>query len=140
MVNKENIDNKVMNDFDSWNEVKKQVDAENAPPDRFPKEGEVWMIVLGKNIGFEQNGSGGNFSRPVVIIKKFNNHMFWAVPLSTKQKKFDFYFNYTDPNNQNVSAILAQMKLISVKRLKRKIYDIETALLDNLKRKLRSYF
>ncbi len=128
-----------MNDFDSWNKLKKRIDAEKNEPDKFPKEGEVWMSGLGKNIGFEQNGSGDNFSRPVLIVKKFNNHMFWVVPLSTKQKNFDFYFNYTDPNSQKVSTILAQMKLISVKRLKRKLYDISDGLFDQMRQKLKSF-
>jgi mRNA interferase MazF len=79
----------------------------------FPKEGEVWMCSLGKNIGYEQNGSGESFLRPIMIIKKFNNHMFWTIALSTKQKRFDFYFNYTDPNGLKVAGILAQMKLTS---------------------------
>ena len=128
-----------MDNFDSWNELKKKIDAAKNEPDKFPKEGEIWMSNLGKNIGFEQNGSGDSFSRPILIIKKFNNHMFWAIPLSTKQKSFDFYFNYTDPNNQKVSAILAQMKLISVKRLKRKLYDIPDELLGQIKQKLKSF-
>jgi mRNA interferase MazF len=128
-----------MKDFDSWNELKKKVDVEKNEPDRFPKEGEVWMSSLGKNIGYEQNGSGDNFSRPILIVKKFNNHMFWVVPLSTKQKDFDFYFNYTDPNDQKVSAILAQMKLVSVKRLKRKLYDFPHKLFDEMKQKIKSF-
>lgn len=128
-----------MNNFDSWNEVKKKINNENANPDRFPGEGEVWMSALGKNIGFEQDGSGNNFSRPILIIKKFNNHMFWIVPLSTKQKGFDFYFNYTDPNNQKVSAILAQMRLVSIKRLKRKLYNFPKTQLLEIKQKIRSF-
>lgn len=128
-----------MKDFDSWNELKKKIDVEENTPDRFPKEGEVWMSSLGKNIGYEQNGSGDNFSRPILIVKKFNNHMFWIIPLSTKQKDFDFYFNYTDPNDQEVSAILAQMKLLSVKRLKRKLYDIPNKLFDEMRQKLKSF-
>jgi len=128
-----------MNDFDNWNELKKKIDVEKNEPDRFPKEGEVWMSSLGKNIGFEQNGSGDNFSRPILIIKKFNNQMFWVIPLSTKQKDFDFYFNYTDINNQKVSVILAQMKLLSVKRLKRKLYDIPNKLFDEMKQKIKSF-
>lgn len=128
-----------MKDFDSWNELKKNIEAEKNDPDKFPKEGEVWMCSLGRNIGFEQNGSEDNFSRPILIIKKFNNHMFWAISLSTKQKDFDFYFNYTDPNNQKVSAILAQMKLVSVKRLKRKLYEIPNELFDEMKQKLKSF-
>lgn len=128
-----------MEDFDAWNELKKKIDSEQNEPGFFPKEGEVWMATVGKNIGFEQNGSGNNFSRPILIIKKFNNHMFWVVPLSTKQKGFDFYFNYTDPNNQKVSAILAQVKLMSVKRLKRKLYEISSELFDQMKRKFTSF-
>ncbi len=128
-----------MKDFDLWNELKKNVEAEENDPNKFPKEGEVWMSTLGKNIGFEQNGSGNNFSRPVLIVKKFNNHMFWVVSLSTKQKNFDFYFNYIDPNDQKVSAILAQMKLFSVKRLKRKIYDMPKELFAEMKQKLKSF-
>jgi len=126
-------------DFDSWNELKKKIEAEKNEPDKFPKEGEVWMSSLGRNIGFEQNGSGANFSRPVLIVKKFNNHMFWCVSLSTKQKNFDFYFNYTDQNNQKVSAILAQMKLVSVKRLKRKLYELSRDKLQEIKLKLKSF-
>ena len=128
-----------MKDFDSWNELKKKIEDEKNDPDKFPKEGEVWMSSLGRNIGYEQNGSGDNFSSPILIIKKFNNHMFWAISLSTKQKDFDFYFNYTDPNNQKVSAILAQMKLVSVKRLKRKLYDVPNELFDEIKQKLKSF-
>lgn len=128
-----------MNDFDQWNELKKVIEAQENDPNKFPKEGEVWMSSLGKNIGYEQNGSGDNYSRPLLIIKKFNNHMFWAVALSTKQKNYDFYFNYTDPHEQQVSAILAQMKLISVKRFKRKIYDISNGLLLEIKDRLKSF-
>lgn len=128
-----------MEDFDSWNKLKKKIAIEDEIPDRFPKEGEVWMSSVGKNVGFEQNGSGDSFSRPVLVIKKFNNHMFWVVPLSTKQKKFDFYFNYTDPNNEKVSAILAQMKLFSIKRFKRKLYDIPDSIFIQMKDKIKLF-
>ena len=64
--------------------------------------------------------------------------MFWCVPLSTKQKRFDFYFNFTDPNGLKVSVILAQLKLTSIKRLKRKLYEIEPDLLVRMKEKLQT--
>jgi mRNA interferase MazF len=125
-------------DFDIWNELKK-IQLADSELNYFPKEGEVWMSSLGKNIGYEQNGSGDNFARPMLVVKKFNNHMFWCVPLSTKQKRFDFYFNFTDPNEQKVSAILAQLKLVSVKRLKRKLYEIAPDLLTQMREKLKSF-
>ena len=128
-----------MKDFNRWNELKKKIDVNEDIPNNFPREGEVWMTDIGLNIGYEQNGSEDNFSRPMLIIKKFNNHMFWAIPLSTKQKDFDFYFNYTDPSGQKVSAILAQMKLVSVKRLKRDIYILPKELFDQIKQKLKFF-
>ena len=128
-----------MKDFDSWNQLKKKIDEKDTLLDKFPKEGEIWMTDVGLNIGYEQNGSGDNFSRPMLIVKKFNNHMFWAVPLSTKQKGLDFYFNYTDPNGEKVSAILAQMKLVSVKRLKRDIYVMPDKIFSEIKQTLKSF-
>lgn len=126
-------------DFDCWNEIKKLIDREEVELNRFPKEGEVWLSVLGKNIGFEQNGGSPGFSRPVLVIKKFNNSMFWAVPLSTKQKNIDFYWNFIDPSGRYVSVILAQMKLISVKRLRRKLYDMPCVFLQEIRRKLKTF-
>lgn len=131
-----------MNDFDSWNELKKKLESEIEDKEKFPKVREAWMCNLGRNIGFEQNGSGENFSRPILVVKKFNNQMFWVVPLSTKQKDLDFYFNYTDPDSQKVSAILAQMKLMSVKRLKRlkrKLYEIDQDLMNKILNKIKSF-
>lgn len=125
-----------MNDFDTWNRIKKELNNSENYPEKFPKEGEVWMSSLGHNLGYEQNGSGEQFSRPVLVIKKFNNHMFWVVPLSTKQKSLDFYFNYTDVNNQKVSAILAQMKLFSIKRLKRNMYTVDNNLMAEIRERL----
>lgn len=127
-----------MNDFDHWN-TQKQVLESDTHVDRFPKVGEVWMSAFGRNLGFEQNGSGDNFSRPVLIIKKFNNQMFWAVPLSTKQKSLDFYYNFTDHSGTKVSAILAQLKLVSVKRLRRKMNDMHASDLQAVLEKLKSF-
>jgi len=80
-------------DFDRWNEIKKRL-ARDAPlPPAFPRDGEVWMCSLGKHLGREQDGGSQDFSRPVLIVKKFNNEIFWVVPLSTKQKPLNFYFN-----------------------------------------------
>ena len=32
-----------MKDFDNWNELKKTIEADKNDPDKFSKEGEVWM-------------------------------------------------------------------------------------------------
>lgn len=119
---------------------KKNIESDSDDIKYYPKTGEVWMSSLGLNIGYEQDGSGKGYSRPVLIVHKFNNHMFWSIPLSTKQKKFDFYYNFTDMNNHKVSAILAQLRLISVKRLNRRLYDISPNMFIEIKTKLRDIF
>ena len=126
-------------DFDAWNEQKKKIEISVLKPRYFPREGEVWMCFVGKNIGLEQNGGGGNFSRPMLIIKKFNNQMFWAVPLSTKQKEFYFYYNFSDPTGREVSAVLAQLKLVSFKRLNRKFYTMPKNNMSEIKELLKSF-
>jgi mRNA interferase MazF len=125
-----------MEEFDVWNELKKKIEIRDYLLDKFPKEGEIWISSIGKNIGFEQNGKGEVFSRPVLVVKKFNNQMFWIVPLSSKQKNFDFYFNYKDSLGRKVSVILAQMKLMSLKRFIRDVDQMDTDLFLEIKKKL----
>lgn len=124
-----------MNEFDIWNDLKKKIESAEYVPNKFPEEGEVWITIFGKNVGYEQD----RFARPGLVIKKFNNRMVWIVPLSTKQKDFDFYFNFTDPRGVPVSAILAQLKLMSTKRLEAKLYRIDIDAYLNIKEKLRSF-
>ena len=109
-------------EFERWNKQKKEIALRFNTRFQFPKEKEVRMCILGKNIGKEQNGSGVNFLRPVLVVKIFNNQMFWIVPLSTKQKNLDFYYNFTDPNGTKVAAVLAQLRLVSITRFKRLVY------------------
>ncbi len=120
--------------YQKWHELKCYINKKT--PNMFPKEREVWVIYFGKNIGYEQNGSGSNFIRPCLVLKKFNNKMFWVVPLSSKQKDLDFYLNFTDKSDQKVSLIIAQLKLISVSRFDRKMYDINTDLFIKVKDKI----
>jgi len=105
----------------------------------FPKEGEVWVAILGKNIGSEINGGLHNFSRPVLVVKKFSNQIYWAVPLSTKQKSLDFYLNFTDVDGQKVALILAQLRLINIRRFRRKVYDIAPEIFRDIRQRLIGY-
>ena len=123
--------------FDFWNAQKKVL--QKSEPTLFPAEREVWMAATGKNLGFEQDGSGDHFSRPVLIVKKFNNQMFWAAPLSAKQKQFDFYYNCVDTAGRKISVILAQLRLVSVKRCKRNMYLFSAVDFEEVKRRLRTF-
>lgn len=126
-------------DFDRWNNVKKKVNAASDSDSFFPKERWVWICSIGVNVGYEQDGVGESFERPVLVIKKFNNKMFWVAPLSTKQKDFDFYYNFTDGDGNKVSVIIAQLRLISVKRFIRDMYVMEEGDFSNVISRLRGF-
>lgn len=127
-----------MNEYNSWNQIKIQL-SEGVVIDKFPKEREVWMCFVGKNIGQEQNGVGEQFLRPVMVIKKFNNKIFWVIPLTSKQKKLDFYYNFTDPTGKQVAAVIAQFKLLSIQRFSRRMYEINNNEFISLKETIKSF-
>jgi len=125
--------------FDQWNEIKKYINNGEINSELFPKQGEIWMCILGKNVGREQNGGGNNFSRAMLVLKKFNNEIFWVVCLSTKQKNVDYYYNFDKNSTIKGSAILAQIRLIHIKRFKRKLSDLNQKDFMNIKKKLIEY-
>lgn len=131
-----NNKNKIMKkDFDKWNSKKIIVNDTNRIP--FFHEREIWFCFLGANIGFEQDGQGEDFQRPVVIIKKFNKEICWAIPLSKTKKRGKYYFDF--PFNTEITsvAILSQIKLIDAHRLSRKIGDMYEKDFSDLTKKLK---
>jgi len=108
-------------DFDSWNILKKSLDKRNVTV--FCHKKEVWWCSLGLNIGFEENGKNINFERPVLILKKFNKNMFWVLPMTSRTKENRYYYKIWY-RNKYFSVILSQLRLISDKRLLRKIWLI----------------
>ncbi len=108
-----------MKKFDEWNEVKKQV-VTRSNIIQF-KEREIYWASVGENVGFEQNGKGVDFARPVLIIKKLNKNLFFGVPLSTKSRTGSFFFEFELLPNQKSTALLVQAKVYDAKRLAKKI-------------------
>ena len=107
-----------MNNFDSWNNIKKSINSNLIIPHY--KERDVFFIKMGINVGYEENGKGDFFVRPVLILRKFNAFMFWGVPLTTKSKKGKYYYNFNF-NNKDQVLILSQLRLFDSKRLLNKI-------------------
>lgn len=80
------------------------------------KEGQVFWCSLGENIGYEQDGKNENFRRPVLIFKKFNNEMFWGIPMSTKNKDNKYYVKVLLKDVEQ-SAMISQLRVLDTKRL-----------------------
>ena len=121
-------------DFQKWHKKKNYI--ENERPRVFFKEREIWLCYLGENVGFEQDGRGDEFLRPVIILKKFNNEVLWAIPLTRTEKKNKYYFSFKFDDETSV-AILSQIRLVDAKRLKYKMGDMKAIDFRDLKNKIR---
>ena len=120
--------------FDNWNEIKKSLHDEHKAV--IFKERDIFWVSIGINIGYEQDGKGEIFSRPVVIVKKYNNNLFFGVPLSTTIREGSFFFSF-DFNNEISNALLVQGRVYDAKRLENKIGMISKNDFESLKSKLK---
>ncbi len=123
-------------DFKKWHDKKSQVEEIEKRP--FFHEQEIWSCHLGANVGFEEDGTGNDFLRPVIILRKFNNEVFWAVPLTRTEKKNKYYFKFTFNDHDISFAILSQIRLVDARRLSYKIGDMSDKDYKLLKEKLKA--
>jgi mRNA interferase MazF len=79
---------------------------------------------LGANVGTEQDGKGGNFTRPVVVLAKFNEHSCLVLPLTGRERRGRYYCYLGEVQGRPSSAILSQLRLIDSKRLIQKAGSI----------------
>lgn len=122
-------------DFSEWHKIKAIIHHDKERPHFHERE--IWFCSLGVNVGFEQDGRGETFLRPVIVLRKFNNEVCFAVPLTRNQKKGIHYFNFTYMNNLISTAILSQARLIDAKRLEYKSGNISETDFKQLKQKLK---
>lgn len=95
----------------------------------FFHEREIWFCYLGANVGFEQDGTGEDFLRPVLILRKFNKYMFWALPLTKPKikmnnKKEAYYHSFSFGSGTISIAILSQIRTVDARRLAYRISEI----------------
>jgi mRNA interferase MazF len=105
-------------DFDQWNSLKKQLNENERIFYAHPRE--IWWCSLGINIGAEIDGKHENFERPVVVVKVYNKQSLIVLPITTKQKSDSFHYKIKTGDKASWVK-LTQMRMISTKRLLRKI-------------------
>lgn len=123
-----------LKDYNLWHKLKTWIHNDNHR--LFFHEREIWFCFLGSNVGFEQDGKGGEFLRPVIVVKKFNNQIFWGIPLTSTLKDSKYYLVIEFDGRKN-SAILSQLRLIDAKRLKYKIGVLPEGQFFELTKKLK---
>ena len=123
--------------FDSWNVIKKEI-HKNKTRIHF-RQGEIWFVSIGQNIGYEVYGKGENFLRPVVIFRKINKNTFLAIPLTSKIKEDKFHCIIDFKEKQN-SAILSQVKTIDAKRLAYKTGNLDKNVFESLEKSFVEFY
>ena len=103
-------------DFDRWNEIKKATDAADEDARLYFREGEIWWVRLGHNIGYEANGKSREFTRPVIILKKYNQYSFLALPLTTVPKPNPYRLPVGMVDGRQAFATLSQLRNIDIHR------------------------
>lgn len=132
-------------DFQRWHNQKARIHESGKRPGFHERE--VWWCALGANVGFEQDGGGRDFLRPILIFKKFNREIFWGIPLTQTKKNTEFYFQFNivqfdthgkELNKIPSTAILSQMRLIDASRLSHKLEDMVSGDFQSITKKFKA--
>lgn len=111
-------------DFIDWTNLKNLIQNTRTRPKGYT-EGEVWWASIGINVGFEEDGKGVEYNRPVLIIKGFSKELFWAFPLSTTKNRGKYYYPFELKGKTSV-ALLSQLRVLDTLRLNKRIGVIKS--------------
>jgi len=117
-------------DFSRWSEQKTKLNDVTVTLSF--KEREIWFCYLGLNIGHEQDGDAETFLRPVLILKKFPNETFFAIPLTRTPRFGKEYFTVIDDPGISI-ALLSQGCVLDARRLVRRINSMSEKEFESLK-------
>ncbi|MDR0979783.1 MAG: type II toxin-antitoxin system PemK/MazF family toxin [Candidatus Nomurabacteria bacterium] len=121
-----------MKDYTKWTPIKAHLNNQNSIPAGY-HESEIWLCHLGENMGFEQDGAGEKFVRPVLVLKIYNRSFCHVVPLSTTEKRDRFSYAFDGNTGKTSVALLTQSRPISSARLIRIIGSAGPADVQNIK-------
>ncbi len=123
--------------FDDWNLHKKELNRNSV---KLYKAREIWWCSLGVNVGYEQDGTGEDFDRPIVILKGFSKNVCLVVPLTTSTKTNPYHLSLGQIDDCESFAIVSQIRLIDTRRLINKICTLDKEKFTELKTTVKSVF
>ena len=124
--------------FDTWNEQKKVIDKDGGP--EFFHAREIWWCALGLNIGFEQDGSGDEYRRPVLILKGLSPKTCLVVPLTTSRQEHFLRPHIGQIDGKEAHAILSQLRVVDKKRLIRKVGYLDKVIFEQIRKAVKTMF
>ena len=124
-------DSKHQKDFDRWNDRKKALNTDVEP--LYFREGEIWWVHLGVNIGYEIDGKSDNFARPVIVLRKYNKYSFLALPLTTSTRPNPWKLPLGTVAGKPSFAMLSQLRNIDSRRLYQKVASLAPDILETVR-------
>lgn len=115
-----------------WNVVKEDFHCTPNSKLQLVRDGEIWWVGVGENVGVEINGKSEYFSRPVLVLKKLSHYGFMGIPLTSQQHKGSWYVPFIFQGNVE-TAVLAQAKVFSTARLYGRIGQIPDTDLEKVR-------
>jgi len=101
---------------------------------------EIWWCKLGTNIGVEQDGTGGNFTRPAVILKGFGKDSCLIAPLTTSTKKHYLRIPVGIVDGKQATVNISQIRIIDTKRLYLKIGFLDKKYFNIITKTIKTWF
>ncbi len=121
-------------DFEGWLKIKVESQERQNPPTF--QEREIWWCRIGVNVCDEEDGKGNDFSRPVLIVRKFNKRIFWGVPLTTQIKDTPHYYKIHF-KNKTQCVMLTQLRMWHNNRLMTKMGQLTKEQVKEIRKSLR---
>jgi mRNA-degrading endonuclease toxin of MazEF toxin-antitoxin module len=130
----------MVKNFPGWHALKQSIDSLTGARPMGYKDRDVWWLSVGHNVGFEENGKGPAFRRPVLVVRGFSKEVFWGVPLTSKIKSGIYYHTFTITGATTQStALLSQLRTFDTKRMISKVGMVNEADFKEIKKQLRAF-
>lgn len=123
----------IIKDFDRWNEWKKKLHLSDNTK-RYYHEREIWWCSLGINIGYEHDGKGVFYQRPILILKALSANTCLVVPITSSPIKHKLRIEIGYVNEKNASAVISQMRVVDTRRLVKRIGYLEMHLYNQVRK------
>ncbi len=125
------------NQFDKWNEIKK--DTQKAKRKLGIKSREIYWVKIGQNIGDEEYGKGKTFSRPVLVVRQLTSDLFIGIPLTSTIRNDNYFYSFNFQTKKGIvenSAMILQVRAFSKKRITSKLGKMSVDDFNKIKNKL----
>jgi len=101
------------NIYDKWNTLKQKLNQKEIINFR---QGEIYFMSVGHNVGYEVYGHSDLFLRPVLIYKKLSKFSFIGIPLTSTCKDGSYYYTFRYTKKTLSTALLNQLRVFDIKR------------------------